>query len=88
MTAAEFIKKFHEDIRDTADSQWRDDKEGDYGHKGIPAWIGLEWTANDHEEIKITDLHEAKRAMVDDPDDPLVKAIWRKPRKPKAPKSE
>ena len=26
MTTAEFIKKFHEDIRDTADVQWREDK--------------------------------------------------------------
>lgn len=83
MTAEEFIKKFHEEIRDTADVQWREDKEGDYEHKGIPAWIGLEWTSNDHEEIEITDLRDAREEMVNDPDSPLVKAVWRKPRAPK-----
>jgi hypothetical protein len=89
MTAAEFVKKFHEDIRYCADVQWREDKEGDFAHKGIAACIGLQWTADEHEnEIRVTDIYEAKRAMEDDPKDPLSKAIWRKPRvaKPKAEK--
>jgi hypothetical protein len=89
MTAAEFVKKFHEDIRYCADVQWREDKEGDFAHKGIAACIGLQWTADEHEnEIRVTDIYEAKRAMEDDPKDPLSKAIWRKPRvaKPNAEK--
>lgn len=81
MTAAEFVKKFVEDIACTADDAWRDDKEGDYSHKGVAAAVALEFTADDHEEISVTDLLEVKDEMHDNENHPLARMIWAKVKK-------
>ena len=80
MTAREFVKMFHREVHEGADWEWREDREGDYEHKGIAAFLALERSANEHSEITITDLEEALQALKDNPDDALSKMIWKKAR--------
>jgi hypothetical protein len=78
MTAEQFATKFLDAIAYSADVSYRDDKEGDFPHRGIPARLALEWTANSHKEIQVTDLDEVLSEMEEDEGHPISEMIWEK----------
>lgn len=79
MTTEEYVKANQPDLHYTADVQWRDDKEGDFAHKGIAAIIAIDW-ATDSDETELTDYSDVRAEMESDESHPITKMIWRKPK--------
>lgn len=55
ITLAKFKKLFKEEIKETADWLWREDKEGDFKNKKMLNEAALSFVINNHEEYNITD---------------------------------
>ncbi len=80
MTTEEYVRANQADLHDTADCQWRDDKEGDFAHKGIAAIVALDW-ATDSADVNLSDYREIRDEMESDSDHPITKLIWKKPKR-------
>lgn len=79
MTAEEFVNKFHKDINYAAETEMAEDKEGDYEHRGIGAYLSLKYAASEHPEIQITDLREVLNALKEDESHPVCEQIYSEP---------
>ena len=80
MTTEEYVRANQADLHDTADCQWRDDKEGDFAHKGIAAIVALDW-ATDSADVNLSDYREIRDEMESDSDHPISKLIWKRPKR-------
>lgn len=76
MTTRQFVDKFMEEIADSADISYSDDKEGDFPHRGIPVYLALKGAADNHSDIKITDLAEVLRALRQGESHPIFRMVW------------
>ena len=58
ITLAKFKKLFKEEIKETADWLWREDKEGDFPDKATCKKAALNMTIDNHEEYYVTDRYD------------------------------
>ena len=81
MTTEEYVRENQADLNYSADVYWRDDKEGDFAHKGIAAIIAIDQSSDDS-ETQLVDYHSKVRdEMKNDKNHPITKMIWRKPKR-------
>ena len=57
ITLAKFKKLFKEEIKETADWLWREDKEGDYKDKKTVKEAALSFVIGNHDEYHVTDRY-------------------------------
>ena len=59
ITLAKFKKLFKEEIKETADWLWREDKEGDFPDKATCKKAALNMVMDNHEEYYVTDRYDS-----------------------------
>jgi len=59
ITLAKFKKLFKDEIKETADWLWREDKEGDYPDKATCKKAAISFVINNHEEYHVTDRDDS-----------------------------
>lgn len=58
ITLAKFKKLFKDEIKETADWLWREDKEGDFPDKATCKKAAISHVIDQHEEYHVTDRHQ------------------------------
>lgn len=58
ITLAKFKKLFKQELKETADWLWREDKEGDFKNKKMLNEAALSFVIANHEEYYVTDRYE------------------------------